>query len=97
MYDNKIHQYDDRIVNLYQPHVRPIVRGKEKSKVEFGAKLNLSLVEGFARIDNLNWYAFNEGIDLKDQVEAYKIIIGLLSLISSGKQDLFFKRKQKLS
>jgi len=29
-----------RIVSIHQPHVRPIVGGKSKAKVEFGAKIH---------------------------------------------------------
>jgi IS5 family transposase len=61
-----------RIVSIHQPHVRPIVRGKDKAKVEFGSKLQVSLVDGFAFIDRLNWEAFNEGQWLQDSVERYK-------------------------
>lgn len=63
---------DDRIVNIHQPHVRPIVRGKEKAKVEFGSKLQVSIVNGFTFIDHLSWDAFNEGQQLKTSVEKYK-------------------------
>ena len=47
MYETRTHSISDRIVSLYQPHVRPIVRGKAKSPVEFGAKVSISLVDGF--------------------------------------------------
>jgi hypothetical protein len=76
MYDNKTHQCDERIVSLHQPHVRPIVRGKQKAKVEFGSKLNISLNNGFARVDRFSWDNFNESVDLQSQVEAYKEIYG---------------------
>lgn len=72
MYKTKRHSIEDRIVNIYQPYVRPIVRGKEKTKVEFGAKLGVSLQGGYARINTLSWDAYNEGGDLMKQVEAYK-------------------------
>lgn len=61
-----------RIVNIHQPHVRPIVRGKDKAKVEFGSKLQVSLVGGFTFIDRLSWEAFNEGQGLQQSVERYK-------------------------
>jgi hypothetical protein len=61
-----------RIVNIHQPHVRPIVRGKDKAKVEFGSKLQVSLVNGFTFIDRLSWEAFNEGQCLMESVESYK-------------------------
>jgi hypothetical protein len=61
-----------RIVNIHQPHVRPIVRGKDRAKVEFGSKLQVSLVGGFTFIDRLSWEAFNEGQSLQASVEGYK-------------------------
>lgn len=72
MYENKTHSIDNRIVNVYQPHVRPIVRGKAKAKVEFGAKLGVSLQQGFARINTFSWEAYNETTDLKKQVNDYR-------------------------
>ncbi|MCD6392801.1 MAG: IS5 family transposase, partial [Planctomycetes bacterium] len=71
MYQNRSHRVEDRIVSLHQPHVRPIVRGKAKSPVEFGAKISVSLVDGFSFVDNLSWDAFNESNDLVGQIEAY--------------------------
>lgn len=76
MYDTKTHSVDDRIVSIHQPHVRPIVRGKSKSKVEFGAKINASLVDGMTFLDDFSWDAFNEGTRLKDSVEKYKERLG---------------------
>lgn len=72
MYKNGIRSVEDRIVNVYQPHVRPIVRGKEKAKVEFGAKLGVSLQNGFVRINTFSWDSYNESTDLKKQVNDYK-------------------------
>ena len=58
MYKDKIHSVDNRIVNIYQPYVRPIVRGKDKAQVEFGAKFGISIQNGFARINTLSWEAY---------------------------------------
>jgi len=71
MYENRSHRIADRIVSIYQPQVRPIVRGKAKSPVEFGAKISVSLVDGFSFVDTLSWDAFNESTDLVTQVEHY--------------------------
>lgn len=71
MYTNRVHSHPDRIVNIYQPYVRPILRGKNGRQVEFGAKLGVSEFNGFSRIDHLSWDAYNESGDLQDQVEAY--------------------------
>ena len=79
VYDQQYHMHsthtrrvDYRIVNIHQPHVRHIVRGKEKAKEEFGSKLQVSLVRGFMFIDHLCWDPFNEGQYLKISVENYK-------------------------
>lgn len=76
MYRKGNHQVEDRIVSIHQPHVRPIVRGKAKSKTEFGAKINISLVDGYARVDHFDWDAFNEGSDLQEQVERFRELTG---------------------
>ena len=65
-----------RIVNIHQPHVRPIVRGKESAKTEFGSKLQMSLVGGFIFMDHFSWEAFNEGNHLMDSLEKYKTRFG---------------------
>lgn len=76
MYKEKSNSAQDRIVSIHQPHVRPIVRGKAKAKVEFGAKINISLQEGYTRIDHFDWNAYNEGVDLIMQVERYRELHG---------------------
>lgn len=76
MYKKKSHQVEDRIVSIHQPHVRPIVRGKAKAKTEFGAKINISLLDGYARVDHFHWDAFNEGQDLQSQVERFRKLTG---------------------
>jgi len=68
---------DDRLVNIAQPYVRPIKRGKAGGKkTEFGAKLNVSETEGFARIDRVSFNNFNEALGLKDQIEGFKQLFG---------------------
>ena len=76
MYDTKTHSHPDRIVSIFQPHVRPIPRGKIKSRIEFGSKLGVSLDQGFARINTFSWDAYNESGDLIMQVESYKDLHG---------------------
>lgn len=76
MYENKSRRIDDRIVSLTQPHVRPIIRGKAGSSVEFGAKLSASCLKGYVFLDRLSWNNFNESGDLKMQVEAFKNYTG---------------------
>ncbi|WP_010076757.1 transposase [Clostridium cellulovorans] len=63
---------EDRIVGIEQPYVRPIVRGKAKAKMEFDAKVEISVVDGFVRIEKLSWDAYNECESLQTVVEAYR-------------------------
>jgi hypothetical protein len=72
MYSNGVHRIDDRIVSIHQPHVRPIVCGKSQAKVEFGAKIHLSLIDGISFLDELSWDAFNEGSHMMEYIEKYR-------------------------
>ena len=73
MYENKTHSVENRIVSISQPYIRPIVRGKAKAPVEFGAKLDLSVDgNGMARIEKLSFDAYNEAEVLKIAAENYK-------------------------
>ena len=76
MYENKQHRCDDRIVSIHQPYVRPIVRGKATAGTEFGAKLTVAVVDGYAEISKLSWDAYNESGDLIEAAEAYKTRYG---------------------
>ena len=63
----------DRIVSLSQAHVRPIVRGKARSNVEFGAKISISVTgDGLTFLDRLSFNPYNEGEDLRAQALAYR-------------------------
>jgi hypothetical protein len=72
MYESRTHSISDRIVSLYQPHVRPMIRGKAKSPVEFGAKVSVSLVDGFSFVEKIGWDAYNESCDLIEQIKRYR-------------------------
>jgi len=71
MYENHTHKMADRIVSISQPHIRPIVRGKAKSNVEFGAKVSVSLIDGFSFVDRISWDSYNESGDLVEQIKNY--------------------------
>jgi len=46
MYDTRTHSVPNRIVSVSWPFIRPIARGKAGNPVEFGAKLDVSVVDG---------------------------------------------------
>jgi len=76
MYDEHKHTIEDRIISIHQPHVRPIVRGKTTAKVEFGAKIHVSIIDGISFFDEISWDAFNEGSHMVEYVEKYKVRFG---------------------
>ena len=71
MYCNNTHVVSGRIVSISQPYIRPIVRGKAKDPTEFGAKLDISLDNGLARIEKLSFDPYNESEVLINAVESY--------------------------
>lgn len=72
MYDNRTHSVPDRIVSVSQPFVRPIVRGKAGKPVEFGAKLDISVVDGWIRLECYSFDAYNEAGNLRAMVERFR-------------------------
>ena len=72
MYDHKTHSVPDRIVSVSQPFVRPIVRGKAGKPTEFGAKLDISVVNGWTRLETYSFNAYNESCNLQEIVERFK-------------------------
>ena len=94
MYRKGSHQVSDRIVSLSQPWIRPIVRGKQNAEVEFGAKVEMSVVDGHLRIEDLRWNAFNESTTLIDSVEAYRRSYGHYP--ARGLADMIFRTRKNL-
>ena len=73
LYHSESKSISDRIVSLTQAHVRPIVRGKARSNVEFGAKISISVTgDGLTFLDRLSFNPYNEGEDLRAQALAYR-------------------------
>jgi IS5 family transposase len=95
MYQNKVHKCNDRIVNIYQPYVRPVVRGKDRAKVEFGAKINISEFEGFVRCNHIGWNNYDEGGDLKLQVEQFKELYGCYPELVLGDKKYLTRENRK--
>ncbi len=72
MFDKHNHTVANRIVSFSQPYIRPIVRDKVKSPVEFGVKLDLSVVEDLCRVEYMSFDAYNESTILKTAIERYR-------------------------
>ena len=72
MYDNQTRRVNDRIVSVSQPFIRPIVRGKAGKPVEFGAKLDISVVDGWTRLECCSFDAYNEAGNLQEMAERFR-------------------------
>lgn len=76
MFAEQTNSVEHRIVSIHQPHVRPIVRGKAGSQTEFGAKVNISLIDNIIRVEQIDWEAYNEGTFLMPIIEKYRTRTG---------------------
>ena len=76
---------ENRIVSLAKPYLRPIVRGKENKRVEFGLKAHLWQVGGINFVDLLTPNAFHEGNRLKAVVRKHRDQFGECSHVSGDK------------
>ena len=83
MFTTGTHSVPDRIVSIAKSYVRPIVRGKEVKKVEFGAKVNMIQVDGINFIEHLSFDAFNEGPRLVDSIWYSRSLFGKITHISA--------------
>ena len=72
MYDNHTHSVSGRIDSVSQPFIRPIVRGKAGKPVEFGAKLDISVSDGWTRLEYWSFDAYNEATKLIETIERYR-------------------------
>ena len=57
---------------MSQPFVRPIVRGKAGKPVEFGAKLDISVVDGWTRLECCSFDTYNEAGNLREMTERFR-------------------------
>ncbi len=77
MYETRTKRHADRIVNLHQPHIRCIVRGKAGRPYEFGPKIAVSKINGFIHLDEISFDNFNESSTVPSLVEKYKTLHGV--------------------
>jgi len=69
----------DRILSLYKPYVRAIVRGKETKAVEFGAKVHMLQIDGVNYIEHFSYKSFNETTRFKLSILKHKQLFGTCS------------------
>jgi len=101
----------NRIVSIDKEYIRPIVRGKEKKPVEFGAKVHKYQLDGISFIEHIDFEAYNEGVRYKETI--FKVqrmtrrklkVVGADGIYATNKNRVFstkngivtdFKRKGK--
>jgi len=83
MFTTGSHKVPDRIVSISKSYIRPIIRGKEVKKVEFGAKVNMIQVDGINFIEHLSFDAFNEGPRLIESIRYSRTLFGKITHISA--------------
>ena len=85
-FDNPEKSVPNRIVSLFKPFIRPIIRGKESSggnRVEFGAKVNTWQVDELNFIEHLSFSAFHEGNRLKQGIAFHHRHFGKLKQLGA--------------
>lgn len=76
-YEHPQEPVPNRIVSLFKPYLRPIVRGKETKTVEFGTKVNVRQVDGLNFIEYMSFNPFNEAKHLKPVVYQHRRDFGV--------------------
>lgn len=92
-YEQPSRRVPHRIVSLYKPYLRPIVRGKENKPVEFGAKVHQMQVGGCNFIEHLDFEAFNEGTRLKKAVWKHRQWFGPVRQLAAD--DIYAKNANR--
>ena len=69
MHDNRTHSVPDRIVSVHQPLS---VLSYERKPVKFGEKLDISVVDGWTRLECYSFDTCNEAENLKAMAERFR-------------------------
>lgn len=75
LFENK--EVKHRVVSIDRPYIRPIVRGKENKRVEFGAKVSNIVIDGISFIEHHSFEAFNEGVRLIQCIDYQQELTGI--------------------
>jgi len=85
LFDHPQNKVKDRIVSLYKPYLRPIVRGKENKPVEFGMKAHMLQSGGITYFDSINFDAYNECKRLKISIIKHQQYFGSVHQLSADR------------
>jgi len=85
-FDHPKAKIKDRIISLAKPYLRPIVRGKEIKRVEFGMKVHEMQIGGINFIEHWSFNAFHEGVRLKKTIWLHRYLFKTKVLLFGGDQ-----------
>lgn len=86
LFDHPKAKIKDRIISLAKPYLRPIVRGKETKRVEFGMKVHEMQIGGINFIEHWSFNAFHEGVRLKKTIWLHQVLFKTKVLFFGGDQ-----------
>lgn len=92
MFDENVRRCADRIVSIYQPQLRPIVRGKVKAKADFLSKMTIASKEAnetqyWLRLLHDNGY-INDAMFTSINKDMERILYKIIAIVKSTKENL---------
>ena len=72
MLKHNVRKVKHRIVSLSKPYIRPIIREKERKRIEVGAKVHTVQIDGLNVIEHLRFEAFHEGNRMWKSIHKYQ-------------------------
>ena len=75
-----------RIISLAKPYLRPIVRGKETKRVEFGMKVHEMQIDGINFIEHWDFEAYHEGVRMKQTLWKHQYLFKRKCTLFGGDQ-----------
>ena len=76
IFDHRTNKIKDRVLSLHAWWVRSVYRNKSGKKYEYGTQFDLSIYNGFARLEKTSFDPYNEGSTLPLAVERFFAIYG---------------------
>jgi len=77
MFDHNVRSVKNRIVSIFKPYIRPIVRGKENKSVEFGMKTHKIQIAGLSFVEYTSFDAYNESTRMKSTLALHEELTGV--------------------
>jgi IS5 family transposase len=87
----------ERIVSIFKPHIRPMVRGKYPNKVEFGPKILLNLKNDLLFLEDLRFNNVSDEQLLVPSIKGYQERFGHLATQLTADRGFWSPKNYKLA